>query len=532
MAVSLRQLAEAARSGTGRYVDMQVRWVAQDASGAVPANPEVLLDVGGRWDRQAKQWAGPAERVMVLSFHPGQIPAAKWFAEWLRAKARGETLQVRGRPVYSIGLHGGRREGKTDLGCKAQITYGVLRPNSRVWLISENQAKTQELCDAVMEWLPPDWYSYLGAPRHELTLANGSRIWFRSAHDPQDLKRGRCDGALLNEAQSMAEDAFAITRAATADNSGLTILAMNPWSNPIGAWTERFFEEARGGTRQAIEFRIEGNPHVDRESLTAMKDEVDERTYRREIGGEFLPREDVCFHAWVSGPNGNVRPLPDTRDVTREFLRRHLRREFDAVLGVDLQLSPVCAVEVRFFVDPDDPNGEPLIWFTQAIQVEKGYEGDLSSALLDRGYDPERTALIVDASGAYQGIDRQKRIPSFELLRDFGWPHIFRPDDLEDRNPRVIERVRCANALMLNANKKRKLFSVPENIDLNRAIKLWETRNGVPYRRSPYAHLCDAATYPLWRFYPRREVKKAIPPREGARMVRVVDVKPRGIRIL
>ncbi len=545
-AKSLRQLTAAATSGAGRYVDLQVRWLAQDATGAVLPGAEVLLDAGGRWDRQAKTWAGPAATVKTLDFHLGQLPSARWFAQWLTAKAHGQTLLERGRPVYSVALHGGRRGGKTDEACKLAVTFAVMRPDSRVWLVSESIPKTQELLDAVREWLPIDWYEYLGAPRYELRLANGSRLWFRSAHDPEDLKRGRVDLAVLNEAQQMAETAFAITRAATADKAGLTVLAMNPWSNPIGAWSEAFFEEARAGQRQALEFHIDGalNPHVDRASLEAMKSEVDDRTYQREIGGIFLQREDICFYAWKgNGVDGNVRPMPTTGDITRNFTKRHIRRDFDTILGIDFQRNPYpCAVELRIFEDPDDPSGV-LLWLLDATIVEQGDEYSLSKALREKGYDPERTALICDASGAYQGIDRKVHVASFELLRSYGWNHIFQPDDLEKRNPLVIERVRATNALMRDANGKRRLFSVPENVDLNRALKQWETRQGVPYRRSIYAHLCDAATYPLWRFFPRREAKKkSVPPAKGTmftvtrpphRLIATNDLPtPRGPRIM
>jgi hypothetical protein len=530
---SLRQITEAARTSVDRYVDMQVRWLAQDDSGKVAPGADPLLVVGGRWDRQAKAWTAPAASALELEFHPGQLPAAKWFARWLAAKTRGELLTERGKPVYSVALHGGRRGGKTDLAAKAAVSFAVMRPDSRVWLVSESAPKTQELSDAVREWLPSEWYEFLGAPRFELLLANGSRIWFRSAHNPEDLKRGRCDFAALNEAQQMAEAAFAITRAATADNAGVTVLAMNPWSNPIGAWSETFYEEARAGDRQAIEFAIDAmrNPHVDRGSLEAMRAEVDERTFRREIGGEFLLREDVAFHAWKSsGADGNVRPMPTSGDITRAFTHRHFRQEFDAILGVDFQKNPYpCAVELRAFEDADDPAGA-LLWSPETTIVERGDEYALSQALLDKGYDPERTALICDASGAHQGIDRKVLIPSFDLLRSYGWNHIYQPDENERRNPLIVERVRATNARMRDANGKRRLFSTPENLELNRAVKLWETRNGVPHRRSIYAHLCDGLSYPVWRFFPRREVKKPNRPPRRSDLI-VLPGPVRGIRM-
>jgi hypothetical protein len=264
-----------------------------------------------------------------------------------------------------------------------------------------------------------------------------------------------------------------------------------------------------------------------------MREELDDRTFRREILGEFLPREDVVFHAWSNANNGNIRPVPEVEsaDVTRQFTKKYLGLEFDSILGLDFQRIPYpCAVELRAFIDPDDPGGEPLLWYTDVTIAEGGDERALSAALLDKGYDQKRTALIADASGSYQGIDRTKKIPSFDILWQCGWKHIFKPDQEMDKNPEVLERIRASNALMKNASGKRRLFSAPENLLLNEALKLWENRNGVPYRRSVYAHLGDAATYPIWRFYPRRVKKqRSKPSTEG---ISVQLVRPTGPRTL
>src|SRR5262249_40521404 len=93
---------------------------------------------------------------------------------------------------------------------------------------------------------------------------------------------------------------------------------------------------------------------------------------------------------------------------------------------------------------------------------------------------------------------------SFDILRSLGWAFIYKPDRTMEKNPDIVERVKVGNAQMKDANGKRRLFSAPTNLLLNQAIKLWENRSGVPYRKSKYAHLCDGLTYALWRLFPRR----------------------------
>ncbi len=532
---SLRALSGSIASGRDQHLDLQVKLVEQDARGIVLPGAPTLLQVGGQWDRISKKYVADAKTSAVLGLHRGQLEAARWLARWFQARASGTTLREGDRAIYSLLLHGGRRAGKTDLGAKAGVCYAVFRPRSWVWLISENAPKTEELEENVRGWLPTSWYEYRGAPWYQFLLANGSVIWLRSAHKPVSLKRGRCDFAVLNEAQNMAESAFAIVRAATADNGGLTVLAANPPDSPVGFWVESFFEEARAGKRPAREFELNArqNPHVDLESLLSMRDEVDERTYRREILGEFLPREDVVFYAWSNAASGNVRPVPQlpSADVTRSFAKKHLYREFDRIVGVDLQKTPYpCAVTLKAFVDPDDPGGEPLLWYVDVTVIENGDEGALSQALIDKGYDPRETPLIIDASGSWQGIDRKRQTPSFEIFESLGWAWVFKPDEQMERNPDIVERIRVANSLMKTASGKRRLFSSPDLLQLNTALKNWENRSGVPYRRSIYAHLGDAATYPLWRFYPRHDLVGSSP--DDAKKVVTIPRPRLGPRLL
>lgn len=537
---SLRALSVSTHERREQFCDLQLRWVLQDARGKVQPDAPTLLQVGGRWDRLAKRYVADADRSMVLGLHPGQVPAARWLAGWFEAKARGELVREEdGRAIFSLLLHGGRRAGKTDLAAKAGLSYAIMRPRSWVWLVSENIPKTEELLEAVKQWMPSAWFTELGAPHYTLTLANGSVIWFRSAHKPQSLKRGRCDFAVLNEGQNMAEEAYAIVRAATADNGGLTIPACNPPDMAVGFWVEKFFEQARAKKRAAREFHLDAelNPHVNLESLAAMREEVDERTYRREILGEFLPRTDVVFYAWGNGPDGNVREVPDLAvDITRQFTKRHLGWEFDAVLGLDFQRIPYpCAVELRFYRDPDDPDGLPLVWAWDYTVAENGDEYDLSAALYAKGYDPKRVALIPDASGSFQQIERdpkKQRRPggSYSILRELGWQHIYKPDEKMEKNPLILDRCRATNTMIRTAEQKRRLFSRPENIELNEAILRWENRGGVPYRRSIYAHLCDAISYPICRFFPHRSRKNAGAP--GRHEMRAIEVPQTGPRML
>ncbi len=477
---------------------------------------EVLLQVGGVWDRKEHAWAElEAHKALVLEIHKGQVDAFRWFARWLTAYLRGEKLEP---PVFSIALVGGRRGGKSVALLWMCALFAVAAKGSIVWIVTQTHEEDEgdEVQRNLMEILPPSWYAWRDY-KSTFELVNGSRIMLKSAYRPGRLKRGRADLVALNEAQLMSERVYITVRAPIADEgqAGLVILAANPPEDPIGYWVDDYVEETRAGLRAArvFEFDPEQNPAIDIEVLRSMRTEVDERTYRREVLGEFLPRADVCFYAFAprAHPHGNLLAIPEVAaaDVTAEFTRRHFGREYAGVMGADFQMTPHQAgVLYRFFRDPDEPDGEPLMLAVAAFVLEQADEDDLVDAWEAAGLVGSEIALVPDASGEWQRSDRKAKDlrgrGSWDMLRRRGWGHIYPPDKEMRRNPDIVERVAATNARFRTADSKRHLFIAPELEAVVRACKMWELRNGVPYRRSIYAHICDAGSYPVWRFYPRK----------------------------
>src|SRR5262245_44532037 len=129
---SLRSLSDSIRRDHDRFVDLRIDFALQEPSGKLPEAPEILLTVGGRLDRQVKRYVDESPTAKVLGLHPGQVQAARWLADWVEARAQGKFLEARGKQVFSLLLHGGRRGGKTDLAAKIAVAYALFRPRSYV----------------------------------------------------------------------------------------------------------------------------------------------------------------------------------------------------------------------------------------------------------------------------------------------------------------------------------------------------------------------------------------------------------------
>ncbi|MBA2718921.1 MAG: hypothetical protein H0U52_06740 [Chloroflexi bacterium] len=393
--------------------------------------------------------------------------------------------------------------------------FGILVPKSRLWAISPTLETGDELDQNFRDMLPRSWYRRRQAKTGRATtytFANGTTLHLRSGVKPERLKAGRVDMALLNEAQEIDEAAYTKLRPATADRSGLVMMTANPPDRPAGRWVEEYYNRARAGSiaGKAFVFDPRDNPFANYESLAAMSAEVDEKTYQRDVLGLFPPIGDIVFFAW--SPRESVRvPPAGFVDVTPTFTKTHLGRAHDHVVGIDLQQTPhMCAAVFRFYADPAEPD-QPIAWVIDEVVVEDADENDLIDGLEDRGYDGT-CAVVMDASAWWQDGAHTRGKTSDRAFRARGWYALFKPQKDSDRNPDIVERVKATNARLKSAAtaigpSRRRMFSMPQNERINRAMQVWENRGGAPNRRSDYAHLCDAVSYVVYRFFGRPKVK-------------------------
>lgn len=482
-----------------RFVDMRADIVHEDTG-------EVLFTAGGRWDRRSKTYAEDSDVSRILRVHEGQVPAARWFARWLELHRRGEEMIDLGEPVTDALFVGGRRGGKSNLALAAGMTYLVAKPRGICWVILPTFEDRPEIDRELDEFIPRAWFKGVGAPLFLRRFANGSELYLKSSHDTESLKRGRVDIAIVNEAQKHKVDVYATVLPAIADKGGLVIMTANPPKSAAGEWVTDLLDKARArrANTQLFTFDPQLNPHVKRHVLRSLKSKLDERTYQREIEGAFLPRTDVVFHAFSS--ELNVEVMPDGLGVTVPFLRRRLGVDSTVIHGMDFQKDPhMVASSLRFWEDPEDPQGDPLVWIVDEVLVEQGLEDDLVDALESHGRGwSGADAVVADASGEWQDAERTKGRSSWDVLRRRGWRKLYMPDGNSKKNPPVLERLAVGNSLLKSADQVRKLRVDPRCIHTIRSMRLWENRNGAPNRRSEHAHIADTWTYPCYRLFPRR----------------------------
>lgn len=483
----------------GRYVDLAIdlRTDSEDK------DCQSLLEVGGRWDKEAGDWCGDAETCVVWHLQAAQYDAARWYADWLAAHITG--VNDPAAEAISALFYGGRRGGKSDLGVRALAIFAVAVQGSLCWAISPTQEETDELKQVLDSTLPLSWYQYSESSA-TYTLWNGTRIRLMSGFKPASLKRGRVDFWLMNEGQRFNRAAYPILAAPLADEGGLGIVTANPPDEPKGRWVMDVHEKGDVAGWRLFEFDNRKNRHTDWTLLEQLRDNpaVSAEEFEREIMGKFIPIGDVVFHAWNA--RENVRPEPDLGRTTPDFCKKHLGRAFERIAVCDFQILPHMVATI--WETYRGPDGTDLLWCVDCVLVEKGDEDDLIDGLEALGLDPATTAVIGDASGEFQEGKRTPGRGSFDHFRKRGWSHLYYPDAKTKKNPDIIATVRVANGLMRNAAGVRRLFVSPDNHYVIGACSKWAMHNGMPKKKSPYAHIGDTIRYFVWRFFPRRAARK------------------------
>jgi hypothetical protein len=542
-------LGELERRGeSDRYVDMAFAF-------RLPGQA-AMLRTGGRWDRREDRYVarvGPGMLGTEAVIHPGQVTATEWFAKWLTAHAAKRDLasapigpeallamtdeqriahdaRIVGRlaeadaiavdtdpsHAYAALFAGGRRAGKSWIAVAYALAFAIEMPKSIVWLVSPTDTTDDELVRYARERLPREWIDRETGEGWE--LCNGSQLLLLSAYNPENLKRGAAHFVLLNEGQKMKRRAYTLARGATIDSGGLVVVCANP---PVEAgdqqWPVDLAADATNHKRQAVylHFDPRQNPHIDKAALYALAAELDERAAAIEVWGEFRAAIDAVAYNWVRLEN--ERPPTNLPDVTEQFLS--LLEEGEGivqVVGLDVQRIPYIGGPVyRFFGDPR--RDRVLAWIVGEVVLDGGDEVDFCDALRLKGYGPEETLIVCDATGEYQHSRRRSTDEpppewqgrgSWDIIRQEGYRRIVAPDrTLRRKNPPIQDRIRAFTSMINSKSGRRRLFADPERAPRScQAIREWKFKHGIASRTQYEAHLGDGISYVINRFFPRRAI--------------------------
>lgn len=485
-----------------------------------PTTHEPIVWAGGVWDRVTQSYRDDLDPVApcIIEVEPSQVAFFRWFAVWLQGFREG-----RHSDISLVLSHGGRRGGKTFANVLAVVATLLDVPSKRGqrcigWIVSNTYKKKLEIEEQLHAFLPKSFYTERKAPEYSFTFANGTLLRNLSADDPEDLRQGRADVALYNEAQLTAPVAIQNGLFGVSDREGLTLLAANPPSRAVGEWLVDLKEAHEAGDLPEVKC-FAFDPKLNR------KIEQDARRRAGRIGaiinpskiaqddeGEWSRTTERAYPRWKKQ---YLQPLPDEGDITSRILQKKEWRQYTALLGCDFQGYPAnVAVVWRLYPAAD---GKWIYHAADEFWVD-GPEQYLINEMREAEYNPGEVLVIGDASGQWQDgkHDFGKGGNSFKEFQRAGYtikpPREKKSDGATySSNPPVENRLRLVARIM----DEGRILVDPDRCPMLAAafkecpLKRVGTR---VFKHTHFAHLTDAADYPVYYLEPRIERPKSITP--------------------
>lgn len=185
-------------------------------------------------------------------------------------------------------VRAGRRGGKTTYGARKAVKQ--MFAQRRVLLASPSQKQVDAFWEKINAWLhlaiDAD-YIHRDKQKRVLTFPDpehGGRIECRTARFPDELRGGYGDEIILDEAWMLAESALdEVIYPMLLDNDG----NLDIYSTPkAGTWFNELCEKVDQGRKSGFEhfhFASDKNPHISKDALGRLQDEMTARAWDEEI---------------------------------------------------------------------------------------------------------------------------------------------------------------------------------------------------------------------------------------------------------
>ena len=504
------------------------RWV--DALLEVrPLEGELVLRVGGLWDRHLKRYVDGPCKAHVVTLQGSQVEMGRALAEYVTARLAGDNT----RPVVLFA--GGRRGGGKTwvLGGLAQVVIALAIPGS--WLIAVNVTSKQrrEVVDAIGKIAPPRWLTAnvddFRDPRTQ--FVTGSTVQWLSAKNPAAIRQAGLpiEAVFINEAQDQSITVYTNSIYAIRNTGGVVMVASNPPQTEAGDWTAVLYQAIQADEIDGRYFDLDAtkNLAIHQASLTkiakAMRT-VDRLAADADVDAIWRLTGDAAYPAFSPlgvEKGGHIgEPGRDWTDVTQELTSEYEARGYDYIAGADFQKRPgLCSAIAKLYKRPD----ETLVMWVCDYITTAGVEEDLSQAYVTRGYfpgpvdlegKPAPSLLIVgDATGQHQNAEHRRSQPySFVRLQADGWkvlPPMRHFKTKSGMNPLVLDSRAQMHHLFSTGQillSPRLFEPQPGFPSLIESFKRAKVRAGGKLdNKGHFQHGPDGVRYLAWKYMPRKK---------------------------
>jgi len=191
----------------------------------------------------------------------------------------------------------GRRFGKTML-CAFIVIWDALNyAKHNIWIVAPTFPQTDILWEMVIEFLPKEAISKVYEGKKLIVLKNGSRIWAKSADNPQSLVGRGLDLIVFDEASMCDIAAWNYMRPALGDRKGRAIFPTTPKGK--NWYYDIFMKDPKNGGDDddyvSFQYPSMDNEFLDPNEFVKMVKDLPKLMYQQEILAEFIESGGEVF---------------------------------------------------------------------------------------------------------------------------------------------------------------------------------------------------------------------------------------------
>lgn len=374
----LRKLLDPAN----RFIDLGVQ-LRVHQRGKDGAEPGALLPrvYGGRYDRIAREYVGPPERIVEVSCHAGQVPLLTF----------DEPGVAR---VLALGAPGG---GKTFAIIRRALLNGLSLPNSIGGLVAPTGDRRQILWRDFIELVEPlGWIDDVSFTRKEIILANGAVVQVLAAKKSSNQYGSPLQGrswhwACVDESQNV-DDESQLEIDTRGRRAGTKYVVFETATNAqVPSFRVRLEQYKASPVHRILRYSGQENPWVEPEYWERLRKLMSDRDYREKILAEDVPPELLIYPRFSF--KETLRPLPNLPDITQRVTNERYGEPFKYIVAQDFGVLVTASIVLRCF---GGPKGERLWWAVDEITSYQGVTADLHARKLLGRYSVEDFLVVAD----------------------------------------------------------------------------------------------------------------------------------------
>lgn len=369
-------------------------------------------------------------------------------------------------------LIAGRRWGKTRLAIAALAVAGA-QTNARAWYVAPTRQMAKDIAWEPLQEILRPMIVAVNASDLQLTLHTGAKITLHSADEPDRLRGRALDLVVPDEFAQMDPAVWdAVLRPSLATTNGKALFIGTPDGRN---WAYDLFRRAQSDTSgdwYAVNERTVDGGFVPESELLAARESMDARLYRQEFEATFETAAGRVYDAfqWSEHPAGNIVRVED--DASLPLL-----------VGLDFNVNPMSAVLAVKRADE--------LHVLESWQIQTSNTDEVAREL-QRRFPKRKIIIYPDPSGNARKTSAPAGQTDFTILRAFGF-NVIAPSAA----PMVVDRINAVQALLCNAEGRRRLLLHPQATALLRGLDGLSYKPGlsVPDKAGGFDHITDALGY-------------------------------------